>query len=124
MGIPLVLVVENEAVIRLETGLAIKDAGYAVLEASNTDDALTILKSRQDVCAVFTEIRVPGRLNGLELGRLVVERWPLIRLIVTSSIPTLDNLSPDWRYIPKPYHGSQITAALQALVTWPLALAS
>jgi two-component system, response regulator PdtaR len=113
---PVVLVVEDEPIIRMETIQMIKDAGFAVLEASNTDDAMTILGSRRDIRAVFTEIRVPGHLNGMDLARAIAERWPLVRLIVTSGVPTAGNFPADWRYILKPYDGAQIAGALRALV--------
>jgi len=113
---PIVLVVENEAVIRLETVLAIKDAGYIVLGASDTDGALAIMEAHRDVRAVFMEIRTPGRLNGMELGRLIAERWPLVRLIMTSGVPKTDDFSTDWRYVLKPYDGAEIAALLRALI--------
>jgi DNA-binding NtrC family response regulator len=109
-----VLVVEDEPIIRMEAVQVIKDAGYVVLDASNTNDAITILEKRHDIRAVFTEIHVPGRLNGMDLARAIAERWPLIRLIVTSSASTVDNFPADWRYIPKVYDGAQIVAALRA----------
>ena len=113
---PLVLVVEDEPIIRMETVQMVKDAGYAVLDAPNTNDAMTILQGRNDIQAVFAEIRVPGHLNGMELGRAIAKRWPLVRLIVTSGVPKVDNFPADWRYIPKPYDGTQLAAALSALV--------
>jgi DNA-binding NtrC family response regulator len=112
---PVVLVVEDEPIIRMETVQMVKDAGYAVLDAANTDDAMTILERRSDIRAVFTEIRVPGHRNGMDLGRTIAERWPLVRLVMTSGVPKADNFPADWRYIPKPYDGVQLAAALRAL---------
>jgi DNA-binding NtrC family response regulator len=116
LGKSVVLVVEDEAIIRMATVQMVEDAGYAVLYASNTKDALTILEDRCDIRVVFTEVRVPGRLNGMDLGRTIAERWPLVRLIMTSGIPKADNFPLDWRFIPKPYDSAQIAAALRALV--------
>ena len=117
---PVVLVVEDEPIIRMETVQMVKDAGYAVLDAPNTDEAMTILERRSDIRAVFTEIRVPGHLNGLDLGRVIAERWPLVRLIMTSGDRRWDSIPADWCYIQKPYYGSQIINALRTLV--PLSL--
>lgn len=111
-----VLVVEDEAIIRIETVQMIKDAGYAVLDAPNTDDAIKILESRGDIRAVFMEIRVPGQLDGMGLARAIAERWPSVRLIATSSVPKIDKFPADWRYIPKPYESGQIAAALRGLL--------
>ena len=113
---PVVLIVEDEAIIRMETVQVVKDAGYAVLDAPNTDKAMIVLESRRDIRAVFTEIRVPGQRNGMELGRTIAERWPLIRLLMTSGTPKADDFPADWQYIQKPYDGAQITTALRALV--------
>src|ERR1700684_1802689 len=79
---PVVLVVENQSIIRMETVQMIKDAGYAVFDVSDTDEAMKILEDRRDIRAVFTEIRVPGHRNGMELGRAIAERWPLVRMIM------------------------------------------
>jgi DNA-binding NtrC family response regulator len=111
-----VLVVEDEALIRMATVQMINDAGYEALYAPNANAALTILEGRRDIRVVFAEIRLPGHLNGMDLGRTIAERWPLVRLIMTSGIPKADNFPPDWRYIFKPYDGAQIAAALRALV--------
>jgi DNA-binding NtrC family response regulator len=113
---PIVLVVENESVIRMETVQMIKDAGYAVLDASNTSEAMKILKGRRDIRAVFTEIRLPGHQNGMELGRVIAGRWPLVRLIMTSGVPKTDDFPTDWRYVPKPYDSAQIAAVLRAVI--------
>ena len=113
---PLVLVVEDEPIIRMETVQMVKDAGYAVLAAPNTNDAITILEGRQDIHAVFTEIRTPGHLNGMAMARAIAKRWPLVRLVVTSGVPSVDNFPDDWRYIPKPYNGAQLASALRALI--------
>jgi DNA-binding NtrC family response regulator len=109
---PVVLLVENEAIIRMETALAIEDAGYAVLAVGSADEAMAVLKVPNAIRAVFTEIRLPGRLNGLDLGRAIAERWPRMRLIVTSGDRRRDNIPADWRYIQKPYCSSQIISAL------------
>ena len=113
---PVVLVVENQPIIRMETVQMIKDAGYAVLDASDTSEAMKILEGRRDIRAVFTEIRLPGHRNGMELGRAIAERWPLVRLIMTSGVPQTDDFPADWRYILKPYGSAQIAAVLRALI--------
>ena len=113
---PVVLVVEPEPIIRMETVQMVTDAGYAVLDAPNTNDAIAILEGRQDIHAVFTEIRVPEHANGMELGRTIARRWPLVRLIMTSGAAKIADFPTDWRYIPKPYDGAQLTGALRALL--------
>lgn len=114
---PVVLVVEPEPIIRMETIQMVTDAGYAVLEAPNTNDAITILEGRQDIHAVFAEIRMPEHANGMELGRTIAQRWPLVHLIMTSGARKIDSFPADWRYIPKPYDGAQLAGALRTLLT-------
>jgi CheY-like chemotaxis protein len=121
---PVVLVVEDQPIIRMETVQMIKDAGYAVVDAPNASEAISILEGRSDIRAVFTEIRVPGHRNGLDFGRAVTERWPLVRLMMTSGVPKANNFPADWHYIPKPYDGAQLAAALHALFAPRLAVSN
>jgi DNA-binding NtrC family response regulator len=119
---PVVLVVEDESIIRMETVQMIKVVGYVVIDACDTNDAMAILEARHDVCAVFTEIRVPGHLDGMGLARAIAERWPLVRLMLTSSVSKVDDFPADWHYVPKPYASAQIVAALRALFAPRLAV--
>jgi len=112
---PVVLIVEDEPIIRMETVEMVKDAGYAVLDAPNASDAMTVLEGRRTIHAVFAEIRMPGHRNGMDFGRAIARRWPLVRLIMTSGVPKADGFPADWHYIPKPYDGTQLAAALRAL---------
>jgi CheY-like chemotaxis protein len=112
---PLVLVVESESIIRMEAVDLVNDAGYEVIDAPDADSALVILHSRNDIRAVFTDINMPGSLNGMELAHFVRKRWPHIRLMVTSSPQQSDNFPANWRYIQKPYAPEHVAAALRSL---------
>ena len=81
---PIVLIVEDEFLIRASTVAVAQAAGFHVLEAVNADDAVSILESRADVRVVFTDIDMPGSINGLRLAGVVRDRWPLIEIVVTS----------------------------------------
>jgi CheY-like chemotaxis protein len=111
---PVLLVVENEAVIRINIVQVAQDSGFEVLEAANADEAMEILESRNDIRAVFTTIRMPGSMNGLRLANAIRDRWPSIELFVTSGIDVSNH--PDFpvngRFIQKPYANEQIAAAL------------
>ena len=76
-----VLVVEDEALIRISAVHMVEDAGFASVEASNADEAIGILQSRDDIRAVFTDIRMPGSMDGWKLARAIRGRWPPIHLI-------------------------------------------
>jgi CheY-like chemotaxis protein len=79
-----ILVVEDEALIRLWVADLLEENGFSVLEAKDADTALTVLESRPDVKLLFTDVQMPGSLNGMELAREVHARWPHILLVITS----------------------------------------
>jgi CheY-like chemotaxis protein len=113
-----ILVVEDEAIIRMETVLMLKAAGFEVLEAYNADIALKILESRTDISAVFTDIQMPGSLCGLKLAHAIRDRWPPIHLVVASGLkaPTQDEFPKIARFIRKPYAPEHVLKALQELL--------
>ena len=84
LGRPLVLIVEDEPLLRINGAEMIADAGYDVVEAGNADQAIAILEARADIHIVFTDIQMPGSMDGLKLARFVRDRWPPIKLVVTS----------------------------------------
>lgn len=81
---PTVLLVEDEVLIRLMTAEELRNQGMQVIEASNADEALRILESSQPVRLLFTDIRMPGRMDGIALARLAHARYPQLKLIITS----------------------------------------
>src|SRR3954451_9536455 len=87
---PTVLIVEDEMLLRMRAVDIVEDAGFTTLEAVNADDALAILEARSDIDMLFTDIQMPGSMNGLKLAHAVHERWPLIKIILVSGqvIPT------------------------------------
>jgi CheY-like chemotaxis protein len=115
---PLILVVEDEALIRMATAQMLKDAGYAVVEAANADIAIGILESRDDIRAVFTDIKMPGSLCGLKLAKAIQGRWPPIQLIVASGMaaPAENDFPPMGRFIRKPYGPKQVLKVLDELL--------
>lgn len=107
---PIVLIVEDEPLIRMITAEGLQDEGFQVLEADSADEAFRILSSRRDVGVVFTDVNMPGTLDGLGLANLVHERWPNLRILVTSGrqrIHTRD-LPEHGRYVSKPYRAHDI----------------
>lgn len=112
-----VLVVEDEHLLRLNAAQMIEDAGYEVIEASNADEAIQILESRTDIRIVFTDINMPGSMDGIKLANAVRDRWPPIRLIVTSGKVALrpGDIPVDGRFLSKPYTSEQIVNILGEL---------
>src|ERR1700733_7544 len=83
-ALPTVLVVEDEVMLRMRAVDIVEDAGFTPIEAVNADDALAILESRSDIEMLFTDIQMPGSIDGLKLAYAVHERWPLIKIILVS----------------------------------------
>ena len=113
-----ILVVEDEVLIRMGAVQMLEEAGFAVLEAGNAQDAMTILENHNDVRAIFTDINMPGTMDGMRLARIVRGRWPPIHLIVTSGLisPNNDDLPPGGKFIPKPYDAGHVIATLRQLL--------
>lgn len=113
----LVLVVEDEALIRMGAVQMVEDAGFAAMEANNADEAIRILESRPDIRAVFTDINMSGTMDGLKLAHAIRGRWPPIHLIVTSgvNVPNKEQLPANGRFIRKPYSAEHIATALRDL---------
>lgn len=102
LSLPLVLIVEDEPLVRELAGVAISEAGFEILEAADADEALRILEARDDVGVLCTDVDMPGSVNGLELVRIVHEKWPAMRLVVTSGRAPAA-VPDDGRFLLKPY---------------------
>lgn len=109
-----VLIVEDEPIIRLSVAEDFQSAGLHVLEASNADDALAILEAGWPVKALFSDVEMHGSMDGLELARLVRERWPQLHIILTSGLkhPNGDELPHNTHFFPKPYLHQTVIGAL------------
>jgi len=109
-----VLVVEDEVLIRIIAADALEDSGFKVLEAANAAEALKMLDEHDEVAVLFTDINMPGDMDGLALARHVSEERPEIKVIVTSGKQWLDSASlPEaGMFLPKPYRASQLAAML------------
>ena len=113
-----VLIVEDELLVRMAIADAVEEAGFEVIESGNADEAVLILESRSDVRIVFTDIDMPGSMDGMKLAAAVRGRWPPIEIILTSghrSIPHSD-LPARSIFIPKPYAAELIVATLRQFI--------
>jgi two-component sensor histidine kinase/CheY-like chemotaxis protein len=113
-----VLVVEDEMMLRMRAVDMVEDAGFTAVEAINADDALAILESRSDIKLLFTDIQMPGSMDGLKLAYAVHERWPSIKIILVSGqLKLTDNDKPaDSRFFGKPLDVKQMIAELQEMI--------
>ena len=113
-----VLVVEDELMLRMRAVDIVHDAGFEPLEAIGADEAIKILESRADISVLFTDIQMPGSMDGLKLAHLTHTRWPHIKIILVSGqLSVTDADKPeDAKFFPKPLEISQMILELQEMV--------
>ncbi len=114
---PVVLVVEDEFLLRMNAVDMIGAAGFEAVEAANADEAIEILESRRDITVVFTDIQMPGSMDGLKLAQAVRGRWPPVKIVATSGRVNVReaDLPDGGRFLPKPYSPHQLSGLLREL---------
>jgi CheY-like chemotaxis protein len=112
-----VLIVEDEILIRMDAVDIVRSGGFDVVEAANADEAISILEARPDITVVFTDIQMPGSMNGLKLAAAIRGRWPPIKIVATSGLLKVseDDLPSGSRFLPKPYSAPEIVGTLREL---------
>jgi DNA-binding NtrC family response regulator len=100
-----VLVVEDEPLVRMVAADALADKGIMAWEAADADEALHVLDEHPSIGLVFTDVNMPGEMNGLGLAHEVSVRRPDVSLIVTSGAVTIadEDLPDHGSFLPKPY---------------------
>jgi CheY-like chemotaxis protein len=113
-----VLVVEDEMLLRMRVVDMVQDAGYISVEAVDADEALAILQSRSDIALLFTDVQMPGSMNGLQLAHAVRERWPPIKIILASGQLKLSSsdIPLDSRFFGKPLQSDEIIAEMREML--------
>jgi DNA-binding NtrC family response regulator len=114
---PIILIVEDEYLVRMATAEAIRDAGFDVVEATNSDGALAALEGRRGIRVVITEIDMQGSMDGAKLAHAVSHGWPKVRIIATSGhfAPNELDLPAGCIFFQKPYSFDDIVWTLRAL---------
>lgn len=109
----IVLVVEDESLVRLDAALFLRDAGCEVLEAADAEEALEVVEEHP-VDVLFTDINMPGSISGLELARRVKETRPAVKLVLTSGAikPKPDQIPDQGAFLPKPYSPEAVARAV------------
>lgn len=102
---PVILVVEDEVLVRMLACDILNDAGYDALEAVNAAEALVLIDARPDIAVIFTDVDMPGEINGLGLARLIGLRAPDLPILITSGAAVVApvDLPPKGRFMSKPY---------------------
>lgn len=114
---PILLVVEDELLVRLDFADLAQAAGFETVEASSADEAVEILQSREDIKVMFTDIRMPGSMDGVALAHYVRDRWPPTIIVICSGNepPEEDTLPRDARFVPKPFTGDRTEKLLEGI---------
>ena len=115
---PRVLVVDDEPLLRLVNVDMLSDAGFEVLEAGDADEALRLLAATDDIRVVFTDVDMPGHIDGFALAARIGTLWPDISVVVTSGgrCPDADFSAPARCFVPKPYKVSRVVELIGAFV--------
>ena len=110
----IVLVVEDEPLLLLNACDVVRDAGFDPVWASNADEAIRILEARSDICIVFTDVDMPGSMDGIKLAAAVRGRWPPIEFLVVSGFRDIElsELPDHSRFFSKPYDSQKVMDAL------------
>ena len=115
---PVVLVVEDEPLLRMLAVAVLEEAGFLAIEARDADEAAVLLESRADIALLFTDIDMPGSMDGLKLAHAVRIRWPPIKILVVSGKQRLQSsdLPSNSRFLRKPYQASALVEELRSMV--------
>jgi two-component system, response regulator PdtaR len=114
---PVVLIVEDEFLLRMDAVDMLRNGGFEVVEASNADEAIAVLEANLNIHVVFTDVQMPGSMDGLKLAKFVKDRWPPIKIVATSGRLRIssDDLPEGGRFLPKPYTPAEVISTLREL---------
>lgn len=103
----------------MDIAMALEKEGFIVLEASNADEAIAILDAHNEIRLMFTDIDMPGSMDGLKLAEAVRDRWPTVKIIVTSGHRLLsDKLLPiEGRFFSKPYDHTRVVMTMREMLS-------
>lgn len=120
-GKHVVLVVEDNTLIRMGAVELVVSAGYEAIEARDADEAIRILQSRSDIDLVFTDVQMPGSMDGIKLAHYIRERWPPVKLILASGNAILEesSLPAGSSFFAKPYVEHAIMGTMARMLAAP-----
>jgi len=115
---PAVLIVEDEVLLRMDAADLVEEAGFAAIEAADADEAVAILEARADIALLFTDVNMPGSMDGLKLAHEVRRRWPSMRIVIVSGHLQVGNheLPADSRFFGKPFQARRMIVELRAML--------
>jgi CheY-like chemotaxis protein len=113
-----VLVVEDEPLLRLDIADSLQDVGFLVFEAANSAEAIAILMEHEEIRLVFTDVDMPGSMDGIMLAAYIHDRWPPLKIIVTSGYRrvTQDDIPAESRFFSKPYDIDTVVRSMHEML--------
>ena len=113
-----VLIVEDEVIIRMSSAATLEDAGFGILEAGNSAEALQLLLEHKEVDVLMTDVRLPGEMDGLDLVDCVQRFHPAIRALVVSGNASASQArdAGAFGFLPKPYMAHSLVRAVRTLI--------
>jgi len=115
------LVVEDEVLVNVDVAEALRDDDVETLQAYTAEEALAFLEARSDICVVFTDVNLPGKIDGIALASEIQRRWPEIEVLVTSGrrLPRFDGdhlVKLHDRFVPKPYQAEAVARRIHDII--------
>jgi two-component system, response regulator PdtaR len=116
-----ILIVEDEPLLRMLAVDVVEEAGFVALEAADADKAIILLEARSDICLVFTDFNMPRSMDGLKLAHVMRDRRPTVKILVVSgqSRSGQADLPPNTRFVEKPYRSAAMVEELRMLISSP-----
>jgi two-component system, response regulator PdtaR len=116
---PAILVVEDDGLVRMSLAATIEDEGFTVYEAAHAEAAIRIMEAHPEIRVLFTDIHMPGSMDGIKLSHYVRNRWPPVKIFVASgrSRPSIQDMPPGSVFISKPYQGSDLRQVYEAALS-------
>lgn len=114
---PSVLIVDDEAIVRMDLADLFRDAGLETFEAGSAEEAIRIMEANDRIRVLFTDIDMPGSMDGLKLSHYVRDRWPPIRIIVASghTFASAAQLPPLATFLPKPFQTGELDRIVRSI---------
>lgn len=115
--LPAILVVDDEVIVRIDLVDTIQDAGFPTFEASNAAEAIRLMEAHPEIQVLFTDIDMPGTMDGLKLSHYVRDRWPPVRIVITSGhvVAMAEHMPSDALFVAKPHEAAALERLFRAI---------
>jgi DNA-binding NtrC family response regulator len=113
--LPSVLIVEDDFLVRAVAVAHLEESGFSIVEAQTADEAMVILRDDRSIAAVFSDVQMPGNMDGIALAQWLARTCPNVKVLLTSGRMDPDKTG-EWRFIAKPYSLEEMEGELRNLL--------